>query len=140
MPSYPLVVGAIMTAIPETIDARASTATAVARMRELDIRHLPVMAGDELVGILSQRDLERARAFLDAAPGVVGPNVGDLCTRTLLTVELDAPLDAVATQMADHKLGSALVLDEGELVGIVTNVDMYRCLADLVVQLQASQS
>ena len=140
MSSYPLLVGAVMTAIPETITVGASTASALALMDKHGVRHLPVLDEGQLVGLLSHRDLERSRAFLDSSPGVVGPNVGALCSRALLCVELDEALDTVATKMADHKLGSALVLDGEELVGIVTTIDMCRCVADLVGRVRALQT
>ena len=140
MSSYPLIVGAVMTAIPETIAVDASTASAITRMEALGVRHLPVMDGEKLVGLISHRDLQRPRAFLDYSPGVVGPSVGDLCTRELLTVDFDEPLDTLATNMAEHKVGSALVLEQGELVGIVTNIDLCRCIADLVGRIRALEA
>jgi acetoin utilization protein AcuB len=47
------------------------------------------------------------------------------------TVAPDAPLEEVATRMADRKLGSALVVDRGSVVGLFTTVDALRALAVL---------
>lgn len=120
--------------------AQANSATAYARMQTLGIRHLPVMDRERLVGILSERDLRGVRAFLDQAPGEVGPPVGELCSRDLLVVGPDDPLDEVANAMADRRLGAALVVDGAELVGIVTCVDLCRGLTDLVARLRVATS
>lgn len=128
----------IMTLAPRVIDAGADSAEAVTLMDELGVRHLPVVDGEgKLIGILSERDLRRARALLDSAPGELGPSVEALCSCELLTVGPDDPLDDAATAMAEQKVGSAVVIDDGEIVGIVTCVDMCRCVAELVAKLRA---
>ena len=126
----------VMTPAPKVIEAGATSATALVLMKEIDARHLPVLDEGRLVGVLSERDLRRVRAFLDSAPGEIGPAVGDLCSRELLVVAPDDPLDDAANAMADRKVGTALVVDEGELVGIVTSVDLCRALAELVGRLR----
>ncbi|MEX1366403.1 MAG: CBS domain-containing protein, partial [Nannocystaceae bacterium] len=127
----------VMTPAPKVIDAQATTATAQALMDELSVRHLPVMDRDRLVGVLSERDLRGARAFLDHAPGELGPVVGDLCSRNLLVVGPDDPLDDAANAMADRKVGAALVVRGVELVGIMTCIDLCRGLTTLVGKLRA---
>lgn len=127
----------VMTPAPQVIDAQATTATAQALMDELSVRHLPVMDRDRLVGVLSERDLRSVRAFLDHAPGELGPVVGDLCSRNLLVVGPDDPLDDAANAMADRKVGAALVVRGVELVGIMTCIDLCRGLTTLVGKLRA---
>jgi acetoin utilization protein AcuB len=131
-------VRSLMTPAPEVIHAQADTATAHARMKALGIRHLPVMDRDRLVGILSERDLRGVRAFLDKMPGELGPSVGELCSRDLLVVGPDDPLDEVATAMADRRVGAVLVIDGTELVGIMTCVDLCWGLTELVSRLRAA--
>ncbi|MCX4246922.1 CBS domain-containing protein [Paraliomyxa miuraensis] len=130
-------VRSVMTPAPEVIRAQADSATAYTRMQALGIRHLPVMDRDRLVGVLSERDLRGVRAFLDHAPGELGPPVGELCSRELLVVGPDDPLDEAATLMADRRVGAALVVDGTELVGIMTCVDLCKGLTDLVARLRA---
>lgn len=127
----------VMTPAPKVIEAQADTSAAHALMDELGVRHLPVMDRDRLVGVLSERDIRGARAFLDHAPGVLGPVVGDLCSRNLLVVGPDDPLDDAANAMADRKVGAALVVEGVELVGIITCVDVCRGLTTLVGRLRA---
>jgi acetoin utilization protein AcuB len=133
-------VRSLMTPAPEVVSAQADTASALARMKALGIRHLPVMDRDRLVGVLSERDLRGVRAFLDQMPGELGPTVGELCSRDLLVVGPDDPLDEVATAMADRRVGSALVVDGTDLVGILTCVDLCWGLTKLVSQLRAAAS
>lgn len=130
-------VRSVMTPAPEIIPAQADTASAQGRMKALGIRHLPVMDRDRLVGVLSERDLRGVRAFLDQMPGELGPTVGELCSRDLLVVGPDDPLDEAATAMADRRVGAALVIDGTELVGIMTCVDLCKGLTELVTRLRA---
>jgi acetoin utilization protein AcuB len=133
-------VRSVMTPTPEVITAQADTATAHARMQALGVRHLPVMDRDRLVGVLSERDLRGVRVFLDHMPGELGPTVGQLCSRDLLVVGPDDPLDEAATAMADRRVGAALVIDGTELVGIMTCVDLCKGLTVLVDRLRAIAS
>ncbi len=126
-----------MTSAPAVIEANVATAAAYAKMEELGVRHLPVMDRDRLVGILSERDLRGVRAFLEQTPGEVGPPVGSLCSRDLLVVGPDDPLDEVADAMASRRVGSALVIEGTELIGIMTCVDLCRGLGKLVARLRA---
>ena len=125
-----------MTPAPQVIDAHSDTASALDLMKSLGVRHLPVTDRDRLVGILSERDLRGARALLDHAPGVLGPPVGDLCSRRLLVVSPDDPLDEAAALMADRKVGAVLVLEGTDLVGIMTSLDVCRSLGSLVARLR----
>jgi acetoin utilization protein AcuB len=133
-------VRSVMTPTPEVISAQAGTAFAHERMQALGVRHLPVMDRDRLVGVLSERDLRGVRAFLDYAPGELGPTVGELCSRDLLVVGPDDPLDEAATSMADRRVGAALVVDGAALVGIMTCVDLCKGLSELVARLRALRS
>ena len=130
-------VRSVMTPAPEVIGAQADTSSALERLRTLGVRHLPVMDRDRLVGVLSEHDLQGVRVFLDYSPGEIGPTVGELCSRDLLVVGPDDPLDEAATAMADRRVGAALVVDGTELVGIMTCVDLCKGLTDLVSRLRS---
>jgi len=127
-----------MTRSPEVIEARESSAEAWSRMETLGIRHLPVMDQDRLVGVLTDRDLRGVRAYLDHAPGEVGPSVGDLCSRDMLVVSPDDPLHEAGERMAESRVGAALVTEGTELVGIITWIDLCHGLTRLVAALRAA--
>ena len=106
---------AVMTPFPHHVEANAPLATALAMMDEHDIRHLPVFENGDVVGVISERDLERAHIPGHPLRAETDLVVGDLCRRRPLFVDVGDPLDRVLLAMADKRLGSVLVLKEGEL-------------------------
>ena len=127
----------VMTPAPRAVDAMEDSLTAAALMEQYGVRHLPVIDHGELFGIVSERDLRGARAVLTGAPGEIGPPVRALCSRLPYTAGPDDPLDAVATEMANRRLGATLVVAGTKLVGIVTTVDLCRELARIVARLRS---
>lgn len=110
-------VAAFMTHAPRTIGADAPLDEARAEMEQRGIRHLPVIAGGELVGLLSSRDMA----------GKAG-RVRDVMSPRPYTASPTDPIDKVAAHMAAFKIGSAVVVDGGEVVGIFTSHDAARAL------------
>lgn len=119
----------VMTPFPYHIDAAASLAVAERMMDEHDIRHLPVFENGDVVGIISERDLERAKIPGHPLREETELTVGDLCTRQPYFVDISDPLDRVLDALAEKRLGSALVLKDGDLAGIFTSMDACRLLA-----------
>jgi acetoin utilization protein AcuB len=126
----------VMSRAPRVVDALQDVRTTNAIMRQHGVRHLPVVNEGKLYGIVSERDLRGTLAVLESAPGELGPPVMAVCAREPLLVQMGAPLDTVAEQMANARVGSALVVDGDVLVGIVTTVDVCRELARLVRSLR----
>ena len=94
----------VMTPFPYSVPSEASVADAIRMMAEHDIRHLPVCNGDDLVGIVSDRDIKRA---LDPELGL--PPKENLLVRQVMisdpfVVDLKTPLDNVLVELA-RKLG-----------------------------------
>lgn len=129
MKSIPTV-KAYMTAAPHTIGAEQPLAKAHDIMREHGIRHLPVMHGNRLVGVVSDRDVAIITALEDVNPQLI--TVEDAMTSDVLTVKPETPLDEVAAVMAERKAGSVVVEDHGKVVGIFTTVDGMTALADVL--------
>lgn len=119
-----------MTTQPKTIDAKDSLRKAKTLMSELGVRHLPVMNKNEVVGILSDRDIKLAAGIdgLDADALLVL----DACAENPYRVEPDISLREVAKTMASKHYGSAIVEQNGKLVGIFTTVDACRALAEII--------
>jgi len=97
------------------------------------IRHLPVLDGSEVVGIVSQRDLFRSALGTALAFGIRRPqelmrtlDVGDVMSAPAVTIGPDAPVQEAARTMADKKIGCLPVVEEGRLVGILTETDILR--------------
>lgn len=95
------------------------------------MRHLPVVDGDRLVGMLSDRDVLRRRAEVGwRAAGAVR----DAMTREVETIDADAGLEDAAGRMILRRIGCLPVVDEGRLVGILTTTDLVAMLARCEVE------
>lgn len=114
----------LMSPSPHTIDAGQPIAEASKRMLLAQIRHLPVVDGKRLVGLLSDRDV-RLVETLDRGQLV---HVRDAMTPEPYVVDAGADLKGVVATMAARKIGSAVVTDRGEVVGIFTTTDALHLL------------
>lgn len=119
-----------MTVHPHTIGTEQSLAKAHTMMREYKIRHLPVLNAGRLVGIISDRDIKSVMTFKDVNPDTI--MVSEALTEDPFTVKPESQLDDVCAEMGAHKFGSALVVDNGKLVGIFTWVDALNALTELL--------
>jgi acetoin utilization protein AcuB len=121
---------AYMTPLPHTIGVEQSLDEAHHVMRAHRIRHLPVLEGGKLVGVVSQRDF----ALIESLPGVNPKEVPveDAMTADVYVVSPRDRLAKVARTMADRRLGSAVVMDGEKVVGVFTVTDACAALADLV--------
>lgn len=105
-----------------------SVLEAYQRMTDRDIRHLPVLAGDDLVGLLFKSDLKLVESL---PPAAVQPiDVKSMMVTEYYTVPPDEPIDVAAREMSKRKYGSALVVEDGKVVGVFTTTDALRALSD----------
>lgn len=118
-----------MTAAPVVIGIADTLAEARRVMRERGIRHLPVLDAGRLVGVVSQRDLYLAESLAGVDPST--DTVREAMSGEAYTVPPGAPLGEVAAIMAERRLGSAIVVDRGAVIGVFTTVDALRALARL---------
>jgi acetoin utilization protein AcuB len=115
---------------PET-----TAAEALALCRGHRIRHLPVVEGGRLVGIISDRDLRSATPALgdpDRVAALQRIRVADAMVRDVATVYPEDPIEDAAMAMYEGKIGCLPVVDGEDLVGIITSSDVMRALARLV--------
>lgn len=106
-----------------TIADTDALGVAYAAMNRSHVRHLPVMHGDRLVGLLSERDVLAARAHA-AGDSWWGIPVRDAMTSPVQTAGPDDSLTEVAGRMASGKLGAMPVVFRGKLLGIATITDV----------------
>jgi acetoin utilization protein AcuB len=105
-----------------------SVLLAYERMLEHDVRHLPVVRGATLVGVLFKSDLKLVESL---EPAVLRPiKVESVMVTEYYTVGPDEALDVAAREMSKRKWGSALVIDHGKVVGVFTTTDALRALSD----------
>lgn len=116
---------------PVIIDGGLSVSDAATRMFQINARHLPVYVGGHLVGILSDRDLARLAAP-DNLEGGRNQTAEQACTPNPYVCRLDTPLAEVAAVLARNKIGAALVMEEGKLLGMFTVTDALNALSSLL--------
>ena len=97
-------------------------------MREKRIRHLLVMDGARLLGVVTDRDLRLATSALARAPFDPGSRVDSVMIRDPQTAGPEDPVEDAARVMRERKIGCLPVIDDGRLVGIVTNIDLLDAL------------
>ena len=114
---------------------QSTAGEALALCRERRIRHLPVLEGDRLVGIVSDRDLRSATPALGdpARAEALGKlRVSEVMAREVATVRPEDPIEVAANAMRERKIGCLPVLEEDALVGIVTSSDVMEALVYLM--------
>ncbi|MCC6848721.1 MAG: CBS domain-containing protein [Deltaproteobacteria bacterium] len=117
-----------MSRLPEEIDRRETLGAAIDRMAAHDVRHIPVMDGPSVYGVLSRADV--LDAWVRHGHRAREVAVGEACSRAPLEVSPVAPIGEVAAQMLERRITSALVSDGRVLVGIFTSTDALRVLAE----------
>ena len=129
----------LMTPNPMTVTPEATIAEVWDLMRDLEIRHVPVVQGGALVGMLSDRDLAHvdiARMLaVDGADAVrqeLTTPIIRVMNADVIFVEPEAELDEVVDLLVENKVGALPVMrpDTREVVGIVSYIDVLRAFQD----------
>ena len=125
----------VMTPNPVTVTAKASVAEVLDLMRDLEIRHVPVVEGGALVGMLSDRDLaqfdiSRLVAVDGALRHELRAPVVTVMSSDVIFVNPETTLGEVVELLIDHRIGAVPVIspDRREVVGIVSYIDVLRAL------------
>src|SRR3989338_6698981 len=119
-----------MTYVPKSIGSDQTVAQASEFMRKLHFRHLPVLKGGHLVGIITDRDINLVISFKDVDASTM--TVEECYTAEPYFTSPETPLNEVVAHMAEKKYGCALIVDNGKLVGIFTEIDAYKALSELL--------
>lgn len=117
----------VMSPAPITIGRAQTLSDAARRMHEHRIRHLPVVEGAYLFGILSERDIDLVEGLPDVDPDAV--KVEEAMTQDPYRVGPDVTVLEVVRTMAEHNHGAAVVMHEGRVAGIFTTSDALNLLA-----------
>lgn len=118
-----------MTDYPSVAPSAMTVIQAMDFMQKNDVRHLPVVEHGQVIGIVSERDLKQAEILSDAMTLVVT----DIMTPNPYCVRVGTPLLEVTQEMAKHKYGCTIVLNQlGRVVGIFTTSDGMRVLSELI--------
>ncbi len=129
-----------MTTNPVTITPDMPVAEALSFMRQHNVRRLPILNKKrKLVGIVSEKDLLYASPSPATSLSVceVGYllsklKVEEIMTKKVITVSPDAPLEEAARIMADSKIGGLPVMDGDQLIGIITETDIFKTILEMM--------
>ncbi len=113
-----------MTASPTTVAAEESAVEAARLMAAQDVGSLPVLDGDDLVGIVTDRDLVLHVLAKDVDPHKV--TVSSICSENPIVVGPEDSLDEALQHMAKKQIRRLPVVDDGRLVGILAQADVSR--------------
>ena len=98
------------------------------------IRHLPIVEGERLVGIISQRDLFRASLasvmgydYAATRDHLKTVSIKEAMVSEVITIEPETGIQEAGRVMLDKKIGCLPVVEDHRLVGIVTETDLLRC-------------
>lgn len=129
-----------MSTRPVTITADTTIMEALRVMRQSRVRRLPVLDKEgTMVGIVSEKDLLYASpspatslSIYEMHDMLTGLKVSELMTRDVITVSPDDLLEDAARIMVDNVIGGLPVLQEGRLVGIITQTDIFKVFLELL--------
>jgi len=111
-----------MTPDPRSIGKSVSVVEAARLMREQDIGSLPITDEEQLVGMITDRDITMRVVAEAADPNAT--SVEDVYSRDLISVEPDNDLEEALGLMARHQVRRLPVVEDGRLVGIVAQADI----------------
>ncbi|MBW1738005.1 MAG: CBS domain-containing protein [Deltaproteobacteria bacterium] len=122
-----------------TVDVNDSMHDAMKLLKEHNIRMLPVLEEDELVGIITDRDIKRASAsdattleIHELTYLMIRIKVIDVMNKDPITVRFDHTVEETAEVLLKNKIsGAPVVGDKGNVVGIITQTDLFRALISL---------
>jgi len=111
-----------MTSDVKTATSSQSLTDAARLMKQEDVGSVPVVDGERLVGVLTDRDIV-VRGIADGSnPNTI--KVGDIASRDVVTVRPDDDLDEALRLMAQHQVRRLPVVEDGQLVGVVAQADV----------------
>lgn len=128
-----------MTKNPHTITVDAPITDAVALLREKSLKRLPVVDGEKVIGILTQSDIQKVSPTKATSLSIFEINyllskltVKDAMSKKTITIEADSLLEEAAVTMRENRIGTLPVVDNGKLVGIITESDIFDAFIDIL--------
>ncbi|TEB15551.1 Inosine-5'-monophosphate dehydrogenase [Pelotomaculum sp. FP] len=124
-----------MTRMPVTISKKMTVFDALAIMKKHKIRQLPVVSGEKLEGLVTEKDLltvspspATSLSIFELNELLAKMTVAEIMVKAPITVQPNTTLEEAALLMREHKIGSVPVLEKDKLVGIITVTDIFDAL------------
>ena len=133
-------VAEFMTPNPYTLEPEDSLMQALETMRLRGVRRIPIVLAGMLVGLLVEGDLKRAEPSTlsqsqeDFTRVMEGTTISRIMIQDPVTVTAATPLIEAARTLHSTKYGSLPVVEDGRLVGIITDNDMLRALLEILAE------
>jgi acetoin utilization protein AcuB len=134
-------VGDYMTKDPISVGEDTSMSEAAVLLRQHHVRHLPVVEGNVLVGIVTDRDIRKASPSLLSGVDrskfeevLANTPISRIMTREPFTVHADTDLREVVQLLVDKNVGSVPVVNGNELIGLFTEVHALKVLVSVLSQ------
>lgn len=128
-----------MTPNPITIAPKSNFPEAMRLMRDNGIHRLPVVEGGELVGIVVEEDLlsnqpspATTLSVFEVYSLLDRLRVEQIMTSPVVVVSPDCPLEEAARALIEHQIGALPVMDGDELVGIITETDIFKAMVEVL--------
>jgi CBS domain-containing protein len=136
-------IDAIMSTNLVTVEPSATLAEARTLMHDNRIHHIPVVEGDQLVGLVTLTNVLAATdSFLRDDKSRIHANeigISDAMVTDVATVDVNASLRHAALFLEKHKIGCLPVLDDDKLVGIITDTDFVGVAINLLEQIEETE-
>lgn len=134
-PCDELIVRQVMTSRVVTVDPQDSVAVAIRLMRQGQLHRLPVVKDNVLLGIITSSDLRRVTGLASILHDPSQDNflwryipVSNAMSRNLITLTPDQPIAEAAQLMIERHIGGLPVVEQGQLVGILTTSDLLKAM------------
>jgi acetoin utilization protein AcuB len=128
-----------MTANPYTIAYNAPISEVIELMRQKNLKRVPVVNGEKVVGILTHGDIQKVSPTKATTLSIYELNyllsktkVSDAMTKNVITISPDALLEEAAVLMRENRISTLAVVKENKLVGIITESDIFDAFIDLL--------
>lgn len=133
-----------MTPDVKTVSPETTLAEALSVCRTHRIRHLPVVSGDRLVGLVTDRDLRLAVPPVwadrheELQEALRKRTVGELMTSRIISASPDLPVEEAGKLLYENRIGCLPILEDNRLIGILTETDLLRAFVELFGTAQPS--
>ncbi len=126
-----MLIANLMTCVPATVSPHDNLLKAANLMKRGGFRRLPVVDGEALVGIVTDRDMLGHAGYLEST------TVGAVMTADPQTMTPGMTVEDAARLMISHKISGLPVIDHGKLVGIVTATDVMKAFLQVEAGVQS---
>jgi acetoin utilization protein AcuB len=121
-----------------TISADGYLSDVISLMKEKSVKHVPVVKGGKLKGIISDRDIKEYSPSKATSLDIyeihyllANTKISSIMRTRVTTAAADTPIEEAAMIMLDKNIGCLPVVDGGDLVGIISDKDIFHALVDI---------